>query len=74
MVCLDYTVTGNVKNTMAGTYQLINVTLLPCNLAWFCRRYNRRFKLQDTLPRIVCTAVRDQPMLAKLMRISEDHG
>src|SRR5512136_1795427 len=56
------TMIGNVKKAINGTYHAINPKHLPRYLAEFCYRYNRRFQLEDMLPRLAYVAVRTPPM------------
>jgi len=45
------TMIGNVKKSMNGAYHAINPKHLPRYLAEFCYRFNRRYNLEDMLPR-----------------------
>ncbi len=65
---------GNVKKSIHGAYHAINPKHLPRYLAEFCYRFNRRFKLEDMLPRFVFVAVRTPPMPMRLLRLAEDYG
>jgi len=56
------TMIGNVKRAINGTYHAINPNHLPRYLAEFCYRFNRRFQLDDMLPRLAYVAVRTPPM------------
>ena len=56
------TMIANVKNAITGTYHSIAPEHLPRYLAEFCYRFNRRFKLEDLLPRFMFVAVRTVPM------------
>jgi hypothetical protein len=47
------TMIGNVKRSMNGAYHAINHNHLPRYLAEFCYRFNRRFVLEDMLPRLL---------------------
>jgi hypothetical protein len=60
------TMIGNVKNAITGTYHAINPKHLPRYLAEFCYRHNRRFQLEDRLPRFAYVAVRTPPMPGRL--------
>ena len=68
------TMIGNVKNAITGTYHAINPKHLPRYLAEFCYRYNRRFQLEDMLPRFAYIAMRTPPMPVSLLRLAEDYG
>lgn len=68
------TMIGNVKNAITGTYHSINPQHLPRYLAEFCYRYNRRFQLEDMLPRFVFVAVRSPPMPNRLLKMAESYG
>ena len=46
------TMIGNVKNSMHGSYHAISDRHLPRYLAEFCYRFNRRYKLEDMIPRL----------------------
>ncbi len=68
------TLIGNVKNAITGTYHAINPKHLPRYLAEFCYRHNRRFQLEDMLPRFVYVAVRTPPMPGWLLKLAETYG
>ncbi|MCU7858960.1 MAG: IS1595 family transposase [Candidatus Thiodiazotropha sp. (ex Lucinoma kastoroae)] len=68
------TMIGNVKNSIHGSYHAINEKHLPRYLAEFCYRFNRRFKLEDMIPRLGYVAVRTPPMPAKLLKLAEVWG
>ena len=68
------TMIGNVKNAITGTYHSINPQHLPRYLAEFCYRFNRRFHLEDMLPRFAYIAVRSPPMSNKLLKMAESYG
>jgi transposase-like protein len=68
------TMIGNVKNAIKGTYHAINPKHLPRYLAEFCYRYNRRFQLEDMLPRFTYVAVRTPPMPGRLLKLAEAYG
>ena len=67
------TMIGNVKNAPLGTHHAINKKHLPRYLAESCYRFNRRFKLEDMLPRLGYTAVRTPPMPFRFLRMAEVH-
>lgn len=68
------TMIGNVKNSIHGSYHAINEKHLPRYLAEFCYRFNRRFKLEEMIPRLGYVAVRTPPMPARLLKLAEDWG
>lgn len=68
------TMIGNVKKAMNGTYHAINPKHLPRYLAEFCYRHNRRFQLEDMLPRFGYVAVRTPPMPGRLLKLAEAYG
>ncbi len=68
------TMIGNVKNALIGTYHAINHKHLPRYLAEFCYRFNRRFQLEDMLPRFCYVATRTPPMPLRLLTIAENYG
>jgi transposase-like protein len=68
------TMIGNVKNAITGTYHAINPKHLPRYLAEFCYRHNRRFQLEDMLPRFAYVAVRTPPMPDRLLKLAEAYG
>jgi hypothetical protein len=68
------TMIGHVKNAIKGTYHSINPRHLPRYLAEFCYRHNRRFQLEDMIPRFVYIAVRTAPMPGKLLKLAEAYG
>lgn len=68
------TMIGNVKNAIHGTYHAVNAKHLPRYLAEFCYRFNRRFKLEDMIPRLGHVALRTPPMPARLLKLAEVWG
>jgi len=68
------TMVGNVKNALVGTYHAINHKHLPRYLAEFCYRFNRRFQLEDMLPRFCYIAARTPPMPLRLLTMAENYG
>jgi transposase-like protein len=68
------TMIGNVKRAINGTYHAINPNHLPRYLAEFCYRFNRRFQLNDMLPRLAFIAVRTPPMPSRLLKLAEAYG
>lgn len=68
------TMIGNVKRAINGTYHAINPKHLPRYLAEFCYRFNRRFQLENMLPRLAYVAVRTPPMPGRLLKLAEAYG
>ena len=68
------TMIGNVKNSMHGSYHAISERHLPRYLAEFCYRFNRRYKLEDMIPRLGYIAVRTPPMPQRLLSMAEARG
>lgn len=68
------TMIGNVKNAITGTYHAIGSPHLPRYLAEFCYRFNRRFQLEDMLPRFIYVALRTPPMPNRLLKMAESYG
>ncbi len=67
------TIIGNVKNALTGTYHAIRAKHLPRYLAEFSYRFNRRFWLEEMIPRLGYAAVRTPPMPYRLLRLAELH-
>jgi len=68
------TMIGNVKNAITGTYHAIGSQHLSRYFAEFCYRFNRRFQLENMLPRFVYIAARTPPMQNRLLKIAESCG
>lgn len=68
------TMIGNVKNSMYGSYHAISGNHLPRYLAEFCYRFNRRYKLEDMIPRLGYAAVHTPPMPQRLLSMAEPQG
>ncbi|MCP4286066.1 MAG: IS1595 family transposase [Gammaproteobacteria bacterium] len=68
------TMIGNVKNSMHGSYHAISDRHLPRYLAEFCYHFNRRFKLEDMIPRLGNAAVHTPPMPQRLLSMAEARG
>jgi len=68
------TMIGNVKNSITGTYHSIRAKHLPRYLAEYCYRFNRRFALEDMLPRFMYVALRTAPMPQKYLSMAELYG
>ena len=65
------TMISNVKRSMNGAYHAINHKHLPRYLAEFCYRFNRRFVLEDMLPRLFYVAARTTLILMRLLKLAE---
>ena len=65
------TLLGNLKNSFRGTHHAIQHKHLPRYLGEFCYRFNRRFQLEDLLPRLGYVAVRTPPMPERLLKLAE---
>ena len=68
---------GNVegcKVEASGSYHAISERHLPCYLAVFCYRFNRRYKLEDMIPRLGYLAVQTPPMSQRLLSMAEARG
>jgi transposase-like protein len=68
------TMIGNVKNSITGTYHSVNDKHLPRYFAEFCYRFNRRFSLENMLPRFMFVAMKTPPMPQRLLSMAEAHG
>lgn len=65
------TLLGNLKTSLVGTYHAIRAKHVPRYLAQFQYRFNRRYKLADMIPRLICAALRTPPMPYKLLKLAE---
>ena len=63
------TVLGNVKNALHGTYHALKPKYLQRYLSEFCYRFNRRFKLQDLIPRLIYAAAHTPPLPYRLLTL-----
>jgi hypothetical protein len=52
---------ANIKNAMVGTYRAVRQKHLPCYLAEFEYRFNRRYDPAAMIPRLGYAAVRTPP-------------
>lgn len=68
------TMISNVKRSMNGAYHAINHKHLPRYLAEFSYCFNRRFVLEDMLPRLCYVAARTPPVPMRLLTLAEFHG
>ncbi len=65
------TTIGNIKNAIRGTYHAIRPRHVPRYLAQFGYRYNRRYQLEDMIPRLARAAMRSPPMPYRLLKSAE---
>ncbi len=65
------TLLGNVKSAMQGTYHAIQPKHLPRYLAEFEYRFNRRFKLDTLVARLVHASVQTPTMPGRLLKLAE---
>lgn len=68
------TMTSNAKRPINGAYHAIHHKHPPRYLAESCYRSNRRFVLEDMLPRLCYVAARTPPMPMRLLKMAEVHG
>jgi len=66
------TMNGNVKNSIHGTYHAISEKHVPCYLAEFCFRFNRRFELGKMIKQLAQAAVNTLPMPQRILKLAED--
>ena len=64
---------GNLKTALAGTFHKLSSKHLPRHLATFQYRFNRRYNLEDMIPRLSYVALRTTPMPARLLKLAENH-
>lgn len=63
------TILGNLKSAVRSTYHSINPKYLQRYLAEFQYLFNRRFKLENIIPRLLYVSLRTPPMPEKLLKI-----
>jgi len=63
------TILGNLKSALRSTYHSFKPKYAQRYLAEFQYRFNRRFKLEALIPRLVYVCLRTPPMPEKLLRI-----
>jgi len=68
------TMIGNIKMAMIGTYHALKATYLKRYLAEFCYRFNRRFNLEEMLPRFSYVAVRTPAISNRLLKVAVTYG
>ena len=65
------TALGNIKTAIVGTYRAVREKHVPRYLAEFEYRFNRRYKLEDMIPRLAFVALRTPPMPYKLLKLAD---
>ncbi len=65
------TALGNIKAAIVGTYRAVREKHVPRYLAEFEYRFNRRYKLEDMIPRLAFVALRTPPMPYKLLKLAD---
>jgi transposase-like protein len=68
------TVLGNVKNALHGTYHALKPKYLQRYLSEFCYRFNRRFKLEELIPRLIYAAAHTPPLPYRLLTADATYG
>jgi ribosomal protein L37AE/L43A len=65
------TVLGNIKSALVGTYRAVQSKHVPRYLAEFEYRFNRRYRLETMIPRLVYVALRTPPMPYALLKLAD---
>ena len=65
------TILGNLKTSLKGTFHKLSPQHLNRHLATFVYRFNRRYKLEDMIPRFVNIALRTPPFPRKFVKMAE---
>ena len=65
------TTIGNIKNAIRGTYHAVRPKHVPRYLAQYEYRFNRRYRLEDMIPRLAWVALRTPPMPYRLLKSAE---
>ena len=68
------TALGNIKTAITGTYRAVRDKHVPCYLAEFEYRFNRRYDLAAMMPRLGYVAVRTPPMPYRLLKLADNHA
>ena len=63
------TILGNLKSVLRSTCHAIRPKYAQRYLSEFQYRFNRRFDLNDLIPRLACAALRTPPMPENLLKI-----
>jgi len=67
------TILGNIKTSIAGTYHAISKKHSPRYLAEFQYRFNRRYNLENMIPRLLKVCTYTPPMPMRLLKLAEVH-
>ena len=65
------TMLANLKRMLLGTYRAVQPKHLPRYFAEFQYRFNRRYRLEDMVPRLLYVALRTPPMPEYLLKRAE---
>jgi hypothetical protein len=65
------TTLGNIKSALVGTYRAVSNKHAARYLAEFEYRYNRRFKMEDMIPRLGYVSAHTPPMPERLLKLAE---
>jgi hypothetical protein len=68
------TVIANVKRSFHGTFHAISKKHFGRHLGEFFYRFNRRFNLQQLIPRFIYVVLKTPPMPQKLIKVAELSG
>ena len=68
------TLLGNLKTSLRGTLHKLHPKHLHRHLATFVYRFNRRFQLENMIPRLAYISVRTPPFPRRLVTIALDCG
>ena len=66
------TILGNLKTALSGTFHKLSSKHLPRHLATFQYRFNRRYVLENMIPRLAYVAMRTTPMPKGLLKLTEN--
>jgi hypothetical protein len=61
-----------MKNNVLGMYRAVRLKHVPCYLAQFQWRFNRRFDLKNIHRRLAYAAARTPPMPYRLLKLPEN--
>ncbi|MBM3562389.1 MAG: IS1595 family transposase [Alphaproteobacteria bacterium] len=65
------TALGNIKAALVGTYRAVRQKHVPRYLAEFEYRFNRRYKLEEMIPRLAVVALTTAPMPYRLLKLAD---
>jgi len=68
------TALGNIKAAIVGTYRAVRQKHVPRYLAEFEYRFNRRYRLEEMIPRLAFVALRTAPMPYRLLKLADVHA